>query len=111
MNLKQLKAYIEVPAVVSHVEVTESFDADGTRTESVNVTVRYRVDGQDYEETLNFANGDLKEGDEVTVRNNPEDPHKVSTPSKGNAVIYFIAAGVLALAGCGSFFGIFRRRV
>ena len=99
MNLKQMKTFVEVPAVVSRIEITDTYDPDTGSGQDVTIYVQYRVAGQAYEEPLSFTRTNLKEGDEITVRYNPNNPKEVSGASKGGAALYFAIGGLFALAG------------
>lgn len=110
MNLKQMKTFVEVPAVVSRVDVEDTYDADGAHQE-ITIYVQYRVAGQAYEEPLSFTKTNLNEGDEIIVRYNPDNPKEVSGASKGGAALYFVFGGVIALAGVATLIRSLVRRV
>ncbi len=99
LTLKKQKSYLPTDAVISKIE--EHYDAsaaeDGSQY-SYDVTVRYRVDGKEYEGPLGYHQDGYEEGQTVAIRYNPEDPGKIVTASKGFA-IYLVIIGPLLLVG------------
>ena len=110
VNLKQMKTFVEVPAVVSRVDGEDTYDADGAHQE-ITIYVQYRVAGQAYEEPLSFTKTNLNEGDEIIVRYNPDNPKEVSGASKGGAALYFVFGGLITLAGAATLIRSLVRRV
>ena len=102
ITVKEIQNYPEVSAVVSHLEREWVPDEDGYDREEITVFVTYTVDGQEYTEELQNSKTNYKQGDEITVHYNPEDPTKVTGASKGGATLQFVFGGVLVLAGLGS---------
>lgn len=102
-SLKEIREFKQVPAVVSHIEREWTPNGDGTDTEDIKIIVTYTVDGQEYTEELQNTKTSYKQGDEITVLYNPEDPTKVSGATKTMAIIQLAAGGALALAGAATF--------
>lgn len=102
VSMKEIKNYIQTPAVVSHVEREWTPNGDGTDTEEIKIFVTYTVDGQEYTEELQNTKTGYSQGDTITVLYNPENPAQVSGATKGIAAIQFIAGGVLVLAALGT---------
>lgn len=97
LNLQQVQNYPEVQATVTRIEqelsgAGEDNDVDET------VWVEYTVDGQKYEEVLQFSTTGNKVGDTITVRYNPENPKYVTGGKTMTSVIY-IVLGAVFLAG------------
>ena len=88
----------------------DTYDADGAHQE-ITIWVQYRVAGQAYEEPLSFTKTNLKEGDEITVRYNPDNPKEVSGASKGGAALYFAFGGLITVAGAATLVRSLVRRV
>lgn len=99
LTLKKQKSYLPTDAVISKIE--EYYDAsageDGPQY-SYDVTVRYTVDGKEYEGPLGYHQDGYEEGQTVSIRYNPENPEKIVQASKGFA-IYLVIIGPLLLAG------------
>ncbi|MBR6331756.1 MAG: DUF3592 domain-containing protein [Dehalococcoidales bacterium] len=95
-NLIQQGSYIETTAIVSNVE----YDYDYAREETeVDITVKYTVDGKEYESLLNSTSTGYKIGDTLKIKYDPKDPSKVINSSKTYA---FVAMGfglVIVIAG------------
>ena len=103
VSMKEIKNFLPVPAVVSHVQREWVPDGEGGETEDIHIFVTYTVDGKEYTEELQNTKTNLHEDDSITVLYNPEKPHEVSGATKGMATIQFIAGGILILAGLGTF--------
>ena len=102
VGISQVKNYPEVDAIVTSVERDSTIDADGTTTENITVYVSYTVDGKEYNEQLDDTNGDVKEGDQITVRYNPEKPDKVTATTKTAGIVRIVFGIVITLAGLAS---------
>jgi len=97
-DIAHVKTYPEVTATVTSVETEISTDADGDRTEETTVYVSYTVDGKEYNETLSNAPGEIKEGDVIAARYNPEKPERITAATKKTGIVKIcIGAGVLLL--------------
>ena len=98
---RQNQNYLKTEAVVTNsvLEQEASVDAEGNRTEaSYTVSVKYTVDGKEYESEL----GGLKEykaGEKMTIYYNPDDPVKITMTKSMVLPIVIIAAGIAAIAG------------
>ena len=95
-NLIQQGKYIETTAVVSNVDY--EFDYVDEETD-VEITVRYTVDGKEYESILNSTSTNYKVGDTLKIKYDPKDPSKVINASKSYAFIA-IGFGLLVVIIC-----------
>ena len=77
-------------------------DGDGGETEEIKIFVTYTVDGQEYTEELNNTKTNLKEGENITVLYNPEDPTEVSGASKGGVALQIGFGSLFLLGGLAS---------
>ncbi len=102
VGISQVKNYPEVDAIVTSVERDSTIDADGTTTENITVYVSYTVDGKEYNEQIDDTNGNVKEGDQITVRYNPEKPDKVTATTKTAGIVRIVFGIVISLAGLAS---------
>ena len=98
INIKN-QDYIEVTSTVSKVELAEAAhtDVDGNYIEATyDVTVKYTVDGNDYETVL----GGLSKynvGDKMPIYYNPEDPSKITQTKSLILPIGLIVVGFISL--------------
>lgn len=103
MGLKsnsEIKNFPEVQVTVAGVEVNYTTEGDGTQTREETVWVNYTVDGVEYDEILNAAPGNLKQGDTLIAHYNPEKPSYVNgSTAKSNLIpilfgVFFMLAGI-----------------
>ena len=99
VGISQVKNFPEVEATVTSVEIDTTIDEDGTTTETSTVYVSYTVDGKEYNEVLDDSSSNMKEGDIVTVRYNPEKPNKVTATTKTAGFVRIAFGAVITLAG------------
>ena len=95
------KDYIQVESTVSNVKISqeEYIDADGNHVDaSYDITVKYTVDGKEYEGELNGL-GKYNIGDKMKIYYNPNDPSQI-TQSKS-----LILPIVIIIGGLGAFVG------
>lgn len=102
-NISQINTFPQVSAVVSEVVTETSTDADGNDTTEETVYVSYTVNGNEYNEILQYAEGSYNKGDSITVQYNPENPSYVIGATKKGGIIRIAFGCVLALAGSGFF--------
>ena len=102
VGISQVKNFPEVEATVTSVEIETTIDEDGATSETATVYVSYTVDGTEYNEVLDDSNSDMKEGDKVTVRYNPEKPNKVTATTKTAGFVRIAFGAVILLAGLAS---------
>ena len=95
-NLIQQGKYIETTAVVSNVDYEYDYVDEET---DVEITVRYTVDGKEYESLLNSTSTNYKVGDTLKIKYDPKDPSKVINASKSYAFIA-IGFGLLVVIIC-----------
>ena len=84
------------------MQIETTIDEDGATSETATVYVSYTVDGTEYNEVLDDSNSDMKEGDKVTVRYNPEKPNKVTATTKTAGFVRIAFGAVILLAGLAS---------
>ncbi|MBE6835058.1 MAG: DUF3592 domain-containing protein [Ruminococcaceae bacterium] len=101
-NMKKIKNFPEITATVTNVEISYSTDSEGSTTETQTVTVKYTVDGKEYEEILQYSPDGLEEGEEIVARYNPEKPEEITTVTKGTSYIMIAIGAVLVVAAIGS---------
>ena len=99
VGISQVKNFPEIEATVTSVETESTVDTDGTTTETTTVYVKYVVDGEEYNEQLDDASSNVKEGDQITVRYNPEKPNKVTATTKTAGFVRIAFGIVISLAG------------
>jgi hypothetical protein len=95
------KDYIKVESTITNVVLAEEayIDTEGNHVDATyDVTVKYTVDGKEYEQTLN---GLSKQniGDKMTIYYNPKDPTQITQTKSLLFPIIFITGGVLLLCG------------
>lgn len=102
-GVKDARNFVEVSAVVSKAELVreEYTDSDSTHHDAeYDVSVKYTVNGREYESELGILTGKIKVGDSVRVFYNPEDPGEVVQMRNQALIPYiFIGVGALALIG------------
>ena len=102
MSVKQINHYPQTAAVVSHIQKDYVPDSDGYDREEIKIFVTYEVDGKEYTEELQNTKTNLKQGDNITVYYNPDNPEEVSGATKTMAAIQLGIGAALALAGLGT---------
>ena len=98
---KKNQDYIETESTITKVELEseEYTNADGEHVDATySVTVKYTVDGKEYESELGGL-GKLKEGDKMTIYYNPADPNEITQTKSLIVPIIIIAVGIAALVG------------
>ena len=95
----QNQDYIQTDAVISKVELEQEayIDSDDNRVEATyTISVKYTVDGKEYEEEL----GGLPKyniGDKMTIYYNPSNPSQITQTKSLMLPIIIIIGGVIAL--------------
>jgi hypothetical protein len=102
VGISQVKNFPEIEATVTQVEIDTTTDSDGTTSETETVYVSYTVDGTEYNEILDDSSSNMKEGDKITVRYNPEKPNKVTATTKTAGFVRIAFGIVITLAGIAS---------
>ena len=98
---KQNQDYVKTESTVTKVELEQeaSTDAEGnTVAATYNVSVKYTVDGKEYEAELGGVSK-FKEGDKMTIYYNPSDPSQITQTKSLVIPLIIIAAGIAALVG------------
>ncbi len=109
-GMSEAKNFPEVKALVTDIDTTVTYDADNNSTEEYTIYVKYTVDGKEYNEVLNGGSGNIKEGDEITVRYNPEKPDYVTDVTTKTATLFIIIGAVVTVIGLGTFAVMFIRK-
>ena len=95
------KDYIQVESTVSNVKISqeEYIDADGNHVDATyDITVKYTVDGKEYEGELNGL-GKYNIGDKMKIYYNPNDPSQITQSKSLILPIIMIVAGIASLTG------------
>ena len=93
--------YIKTESTVRNVVMDEEAhtDANGDHVDaSYTVTVKYTVDGSEYEADLSGLS-EYKEGDKMTIYYNPDDPSLITQTKSLVIPLIIIAAGLAMLVG------------
>ena len=98
VSIDNTKDYIETNAVVSRTVLYEDayYDGDVHHDATYTVYVRYTVDGVLYDEEFGIFSG-YKEGDNVTITYNPENPEEIASPTSIFFPIGFVIAGIISI--------------
>ena len=94
----QNKNYIKTESTVTNVVMDEEAhtDANGDHVDaSYTVTVKYTVDGKEYEADLSGLS-EYKEGDKMTIYYNPDDPSLITQTKSLIIPLIMAAAGIAA---------------
>ena len=90
----QSRGYEKTTATITSItELPKDFEDEKTE---YDVTVEYTVDGQKYEEKLNYFSPSFKVGKTINVRYNPENPSEVHGGSGFG--LYVLIAGIVIMA-------------
>ena len=93
--------YVKTEATVTKAELEQEAHTDekGNRTEATyNISVKYSVDGKDYEAGLSGL-PEKKSGEKMTIYYNPDDPAMITQTKSLILPLAFIAGGIVALVG------------
>ena len=93
--LHKQSIYTKTTATIT--KITETYNAADNNYDH-DVYVSYEVDGKSYNEELNYYEGGYKEGQEVTIAYNPDNPAEITTGEKGFG-IYLVIIGPIILVG------------
>ena len=101
INMKN-QNYVKTTATISKVELVEEAhtDADGnTVAATYKLSVKYTVDGKEYENELGEMPEGHKEGEEITIYYNPENPNEITQTKSLILPIILTVGGIAALVG------------
>ena len=93
--------YIQIEAVVSNVSVSQEAytDVDGNYVEATyDVSVKYTVDGKEYEEVLNGLSK-YNVGEKMKIYYNPANPSQITQTKSMVLPIIIIVGGIASLVG------------
>ena len=103
VSVDKTASYPRIEAEISNVELHEAGHYDNvsdTYTEDTyKITVKYTIDGTDYENEYGIFSGNYNVGDKVTICYNPDDPNDIYQPHGILVPIIILAAGVASIAG------------
>lgn len=88
--------YVETTGTI--ISVTEGI-SDDNGGHQYDVGVKFTVDGKEYETTFPNLGGTFKEGEDIKVFYDPDDPNNNTNSKSGVLAIIFIAAGAAAVLG------------
>lgn len=97
----QNQDYIKMESIVSNVELIqdEYTDNDGNQVEATyDVTIKYTVDGKEYESTLENVSK-YNVGDKIVIYYNPKNPSQITQTKSLVLPIIIIFGGIAALTG------------
>ena len=109
-GMSEAKNFPEIKALVTDVDKTVTYDSDNNSTEEYTIYVKYTVDGKEYNEILNGGSGNIKEGDEITVRYNHEKPEYVTDVTTKTATLFIVIGAAVTVFGLGSLAFVFIRK-
>ena len=93
--------YIQIESVVTNVKLVQDTvsDEDGTHVvDSYDVTVKYTVDGNEYEGELSGVSK-FNVGDKMKIYYNPENPNEITQTKSLIIPIVIIVGGLIAFIG------------
>ena len=91
INFFQTKGFEKTKATITSIEEKEDeFSTDSDRNIEHVVTVEYSVNGNEYEEVLDFYSPTFKEGSVVEVLYNPANPSEIHSNSPFRIIILII---------------------
>ena len=91
INFFQTRGFEKTKATITSIEEKEAeFLTDSDREIEHVVTVEYTVDGNEYEEVLDFYSPTFKEGSVVEVLYNPANPSEIHSNSPFRVIILII---------------------
>ena len=97
--LTAVNSFTEISAVVSKIEIQQSADPD--ESPSSTIYVKYKMNGKEYNEILQFSGSDYTEGETVKVLCDPNNPSYVTGATMTSSIIYIVIGAVMALIGLG----------
>ena len=100
INMKN-QNYVKTESTISKVELVEEehIDANGDTVQATyKVSVKYSVDGKDYEEELGELSGKYKEGEKMTIYYDPKNPSEITQTTSLVLPIVMIVGGIAAFA-------------
>lgn len=80
---------VQTDAVITQIK-TERYRSNGKYRTRHNVWVEYTVDGEQYEQLINYYNSNMCKGDIITIDFDPENPSKIMSRSGSNLVFMII---------------------
>ena len=96
----ETKGYVATTAVIERIEEYESgIDADGFTEYSHDVYVSYSVNGRLYEAKSDYYSARYREGQEIKIFYNPDNPEQIHGDSKNFGIYMMVLGPVLTLIG------------
>ena len=92
------RGYVRSTGVVVSLRAEETYDSDrGGTVTYYYPTVRYTVDGREYQGELDMSAAESSMGRELKIQYDPNDPSRVNSYSPGIVIYILIVSGVLLL--------------
>ena len=92
------KGYIETTAVIDHIDEIEiGLDENDVMQYDYEVYVNYNVDGKDYSEKTDYYAGNYKEGMEIKIFYNPDNPSQIHGDSGTFGIVIMIVGAVVTV--------------
>ena len=92
------KGYIETTAVIDHIDEIEiGLDENDVMQYDYEVYVNYNVDGKDYSEKTDYYAGNYKEGMEIKIFYNPDDPAQIHGDNGTFGIVMMIGGAVITV--------------
>lgn len=95
---KQNQNYIKTEATVISAEMDEAADEKDRKDATYTVTLRYTVNGKEYEAELSGVSK-YEPGAKMTIYYDPNDPARITQTKSLIIPLAMVAAGVVAFAG------------
>lgn len=103
IGVDKTSRYPKIEAQVSSVELYEAGHYDEVMEnwteDTYRVTVKYTIDGIDYDNEYGIFPAGYNVGDKVTICYNPDNPNEISQPTGILLPIIILALGVASIAG------------
>ena len=98
INFFQTKGFEKTKATITTIEEKEAeFPTDSDREIEHVVTVEYSVNGNEYEEVLDFYSPTFREGSVVEVLYNPANPSEIHSNSPFRIIILIIGIAIVLI--------------
>lgn len=75
--------------VIQKIDHEVHYGANNDREDDYHVYVKYNVNGKDYDEELGYYTGEYREGMELEIRYDPENPMNITAADISSMLRYF----------------------
>ncbi|HOM02353.1 MAG TPA: DUF3592 domain-containing protein [Acetivibrio sp.] len=89
-----LKSAVKTTAVITKIDSYRDFDGD----RHYNVQIKYFVEGEEYYDTLGYYSSGMREGKEITVYYDPDNPENVQSTGSMISDIVLVVIGLIFTA-------------